>query len=110
MSLEGEAKRELHLSGGIDDRRTVSTEAGTVGDGAVGILKVGRVENVESFGTELELGRLRPEWQGFVKCQIQLGECGSGETIAARVSEVLTRRRHSYLIPKQCPSERTGSL
>jgi hypothetical protein len=52
-----EAERELYLAGGIGIRGCVSAEACSIGDGAIGLLKVCGVEDVEGFDTELQLAR-----------------------------------------------------
>ena len=52
-----ETERELYLAGGIGIRGRVSAEACSIGDGAIGLLKVCGVEDVEGFDTELQFAR-----------------------------------------------------
>jgi hypothetical protein len=56
-----ETERELHLPGRIGIRGGVGSEARTIGYGAIGLLEVGGIEDVEGFDTELELARFRPQ-------------------------------------------------
>ena len=52
-----ETERELYLAGGVGICRRVSAEACSIGDGAIGLLKVRGVEDVEGFDTEFQLAR-----------------------------------------------------
>jgi hypothetical protein len=61
-----ETEGELYLAGGIGICRRVSAEACSIGDGAIGLLKVCGVEDVEGFDTELQFavfGHEQYEWQ-----------------------------------------------
>lgn len=89
----GNQKERLYLPRGIDKRRTVSTEASTIGDGTVGTLIIGRVGDVKDFDAKLELARIRPQRQGLVKRMIHLGEPRSGQTVGSRVAKVKSRWR-----------------
>src|SRR4030088_2208257 len=94
VSLECQPQCHLHLARGVRIGSGVCPEICTVGLGAIGCLKVSRIEHIEGLDAELQFARIRPEWNELVQREIELRECRAAQIVATCAAKVLTGCRY----------------